>query len=163
MKSRVGRASAGRSRPRRDHRPAGGFEANPTLERRIAPPMTEHRARGTARLAQPARSFTAVVLFHRKWHASCSSPPRMIAALVLWSMLGAVAGALAIVTTGRDSPEDTAGSLVIGISGAVVGGLSFMRVSAAWERFQVGTLLTALVGALLFLAVSNLLAPSEER
>jgi len=87
----------------------------------------------------------------------------MVPLVILWVLFGAVVGALAIVTTGRDSVEDTLWSLVIGLSGAILGGLVFSRVLEP-GRVEVGSLVMAFLGAALFVAVSFLLsAPSRER
>jgi uncharacterized membrane protein YeaQ/YmgE (transglycosylase-associated protein family) len=87
----------------------------------------------------------------------------MLALVVLWLLFGAVAAALAIVTTGRDSIEDTLFSLSIGLSGAILGGLVFSRLLSP-GRVAEGSLLTAFVGASFFLALSLLLSsPSRER
>jgi uncharacterized membrane protein YeaQ/YmgE (transglycosylase-associated protein family) len=73
--------------------------------------------------------------------------------LLAWIVLGLIAGALAKVATGSDR-RGCLFTLVIGILGAVLGGLLFNAVGARGvTEFSLWSILVAFVGASLLLLV----------
>jgi uncharacterized membrane protein YeaQ/YmgE (transglycosylase-associated protein family) len=75
--------------------------------------------------------------------------------LVLWLLFGALIGWLASVAMNRDSAQGAVGNIIVGIVGAAIGGYLFNR-QVAPDVLNVGSLLTALVGAIVLLAIVNL-------
>jgi len=74
-----------------------------------------------------------------------------------WIILGLVAGAIAKALHPGDDPGGILGTMVIGIVGAVLGGLiaSALNVGELSSFFSLGTWLIAIGGALLLLVVYN--------
>ncbi len=76
-------------------------------------------------------------------------------ALIVWLVIGGVAGLVARNFLGGAPPFGKIGDIILGIAGAVVGGMVFATlVSGTIGGFMV-TVLTALAGALALVWLSN--------
>ena len=76
--------------------------------------------------------------------------------LIAWLVIGAVAGLVARGFIGGTPPFGKAGDIVLGIAGGVVGG--FLLAASGIEGTVgglIGTLITALIGAVLLIWLSN--------
>lgn len=73
--------------------------------------------------------------------------------LLAWVIIGGVAGWLASLVTGKDAEIGILGNIIVGIIGAVIGGflLSLVGVQQDGDVFDLGTLLTATLGAVILL------------
>jgi uncharacterized membrane protein YeaQ/YmgE (transglycosylase-associated protein family) len=76
--------------------------------------------------------------------------------LIVWLVIGAVAGLAARGLIGGTPPFGKAGDVVLGIAGAVVGGflLALAGVGGTVGGL-IGTMITALIGAVLLIWLSN--------
>lgn len=78
----------------------------------------------------------------------------MILSLILWAMLGALAGWIASMIIGRVAPLAAALNMLVGTVGAVLGGLIISALGGpALAGFNLEGLFLALGGALLWLLV----------
>ncbi len=76
--------------------------------------------------------------------------------LIAWLVIGAVSGLFARGFIGGTPPFGRAGDMVLGIAGGVVGG--FLLAASGIEATVgglIGTLITALIGAVLLIWLSN--------
>ena len=82
-----------------------------------------------------------------------------------WIVLGLVAGAIAKAIMPGDDPGGIFVTMLIGIAGAIVGGLiaSALNVGDLDEFFDIGTWLIAIAGSLLLLAVYRAVADRGHR
>jgi len=73
--------------------------------------------------------------------------------LLAWIVIGGIAGWLASLVTGKDAQLGIVGNIIVGIIGAFIGGflLSLFGVSQDRDVFDLGTLLTAFLGAVVLL------------
>jgi uncharacterized membrane protein YeaQ/YmgE (transglycosylase-associated protein family) len=80
-----------------------------------------------------------------------------------WIILGVVAGAIAKALHQGDEPGGLLGTLVVGVAGALVGGLiaSIVGIGGIGSFFSLGTWLIAIGGAFLLLVIYNTLAASR--
>lgn len=74
---------------------------------------------------------------------------------ILWILFGAVVGWLASLVMARDAQQGALGNIIVGVLGASIGGFLFNR-DVAPDVFSLGSLLTAFVGAVVLLAIVNL-------
>lgn len=81
---------------------------------------------------------------------------------ILWILFGATVGWLASLVMARDELQGTLGNIIVGVIGALIGGFLFDR-QVAPNVFSLGGLLTAFVGAVLLLAVVNLVQRGRPR
>lgn len=81
---------------------------------------------------------------------------------LLWILFGAFVGWLASLVMARDGQQGTLGNIVVGIVGAAIGGFLFNR-SVSPNVISFGSVLTAFVGAVILLAVANLLTRGRVR
>ncbi len=73
---------------------------------------------------------------------------------VLWIVLGALAGWIATIITRTDAETGWLGNIVVGIVGAFLGGLVLRLVGGSQPTgFNLGSLLTAIVGAVILLSL----------
>ncbi len=79
--------------------------------------------------------------------------------IISFIVLGLIAGALAKALWKGDEPGGLLGTLLVGIVGALLGGViaSAAGIGGLGSFFSLGTWLIAIGGALLFLALFNLL------
>ncbi len=75
--------------------------------------------------------------------------------LILWLVVGGVVGWLASMIMRTDAQQGLLLNIVVGIVGAFLGGLLFNRGSIN-EAVTLNTFLVSLVGAVLLLAIVNL-------
>ena len=77
-----------------------------------------------------------------------------------WIVLGLLAGAIAKAIMPGDDPGGIIVTMLIGIVGAIVGGLiaSALDIGELDEFFDIGTWVIAILGALLLLGVYRLIA-----
>jgi uncharacterized membrane protein YeaQ/YmgE (transglycosylase-associated protein family) len=84
----------------------------------------------------------------------------MVVNVLLWAVLGLIAGILAKFVTGRSERTDAAGILLtiaLGIAGALVGGfLSSQLFGWSLDAFSIGGLAVAVGGAILLLFLYGL-------
>ena len=75
--------------------------------------------------------------------------------IIGWIVLGLVAGAIAKAIMPGDDPGGIFVTMIIGILGAIVGGLiaSALDIGELDEFFDVGTWIIAILGSLLLLAI----------
>ena len=78
----------------------------------------------------------------------------MLWTIITWIILGALAGWIASLITGMDSRVNGWMNVVVGIIGAFIGGLILQLLGAqAPSGFDVGSLLTAILGAIILLSL----------
>ncbi|HEV2775149.1 MAG TPA: GlsB/YeaQ/YmgE family stress response membrane protein [Solirubrobacteraceae bacterium] len=77
-----------------------------------------------------------------------------------WIVLGLLAGAIAKAIMPGDDPGGIIVTMLIGIVGAIVGGLiaSALDIGEVDEFFDIGTWVIAILGALLLLGIYRLIA-----
>lgn len=74
--------------------------------------------------------------------------------IVLWIVLGALAGWIASIITRTDESQGWLGNIVVGIIGAFIGGLVLKLFGAnGVTGFNVPSLLTAILGAVVLLSL----------
>ncbi len=74
--------------------------------------------------------------------------------IILWIVLGALAGWIASIITGTDADQGWLGNIVTGIIGAFVGGLVLKLFGAnGVSGFNLPSLLTAILGAVILLSL----------
>lgn len=78
--------------------------------------------------------------------------------IISWIILGALAGWVASMITGRNERQGCLMNIVVGIVGASIGGwiMSFFGGSGV-TGFNFGSFLVALLGAVVLLAIVNLI------
>ncbi len=76
----------------------------------------------------------------------------MLVNLILWIILGGVAGWIASMIMGRDAQMGAIANILVGIVGAVLGGFLFNLIGLTGDTgFNLWTLLVAIVGAIALL------------
>jgi uncharacterized membrane protein YeaQ/YmgE (transglycosylase-associated protein family) len=83
--------------------------------------------------------------------------------LILWLLLGALIGWLASLVMGTDEQQGNLLNIVVGIVGAAIGGLLFGANTINSGVFSLGALLVSFVGALILLAIVNLVRHGRVR
>jgi uncharacterized membrane protein YeaQ/YmgE (transglycosylase-associated protein family) len=74
--------------------------------------------------------------------------------IILWIVLGALAGWIASIITGTDAEQGWLGNMVTGIIGAFIGGLVLKLFGAEGvSGFNLPSLLTAILGAVILLSL----------
>jgi uncharacterized membrane protein YeaQ/YmgE (transglycosylase-associated protein family) len=74
--------------------------------------------------------------------------------ILLWIILGALAGWIASLVMGTNRQQGTLTDIVVGIIGAFLGGFIFQALGGTGVTgFNVGSLLVAVVGAIVLLAI----------
>lgn len=83
--------------------------------------------------------------------------------IIAWIILGALAGWIASMITGRNAQMGWLGNIIVGIVGAFVGALIWHLITgAAWlSGFNIGTLLIAIVGAIILLFIWGAITSSR--
>jgi len=78
----------------------------------------------------------------------------MLWTIIAWIIVGALAGWIASIITGTNAQVSGWMNVVIGIIGAFIGGLVLQLLGAGTPSgFNLGTLLTAVLGAVILLAL----------
>jgi uncharacterized membrane protein YeaQ/YmgE (transglycosylase-associated protein family) len=76
--------------------------------------------------------------------------------IVTWIILGALAGWIASIITGTSARVNGAMNVVVGIIGAIIGGLVLELLgSPAPSGFNLASLLTAILGAVILLSLTR--------
>lgn len=76
-----------------------------------------------------------------------------------WVILGAVAGWLASIVTGRNSQMGCIGNIIAGVVGALIGGFVFSLLGGTGVTgFNLYSLIVAFIGAVIILAIWNVLS-----
>ena len=75
--------------------------------------------------------------------------------IIGWLIIGAIAGWLASLITGRNAEMNWLENIVVGIVGALVGGFLYGIITGAdWtSTFSLGTLIVAVIGAIVVLFI----------
>lgn len=81
----------------------------------------------------------------------------MLVNLLLWILLGGVAGWIASMIMHRDSQMGALANIIVGVIGAVIGGFLFNLIGLPGDTgFNFWTLLVAIVGAVVLLFLVGL-------
>jgi uncharacterized membrane protein YeaQ/YmgE (transglycosylase-associated protein family) len=76
--------------------------------------------------------------------------------LILWLLFGALVGWLASLVMRTDAQQGPILNIVVGIIGAMIGGLLFGGGTINDNAFNLGSLLVSFVGAVILLGIVNL-------
>jgi uncharacterized membrane protein YeaQ/YmgE (transglycosylase-associated protein family) len=82
---------------------------------------------------------------------------------ILWLVIGGIVGWLASIVMRTDAQQGIVLNVVVGIVGAFIGGLIFTGGSLNSSGLSVYTFLTSLVGAIVLLAIVNLVRRGSVR
>ncbi len=76
--------------------------------------------------------------------------------IILWIVLGALAGWIASIIMKNNAQQGAVGNIVVGIIGAIVGGwvMTFFG-QAGVTGFNIYSLIVAIIGAVILLAIVN--------
>jgi uncharacterized membrane protein YeaQ/YmgE (transglycosylase-associated protein family) len=84
--------------------------------------------------------------------------------IIIWLVVGGVVGWLASLVMARDAQQGILLNIVVGIVGAFLGGLIFNRGTINTSApFDVSSFLVSLVGAIVLLAIVNLVMRGRVR
>lgn len=83
--------------------------------------------------------------------------------LILWLVIGGIVGWLASIVMRTDAQQGIVLNVVVGIVGAFIGGLIFTGGSINSSGLSLYTFLTSLVGAIVLLAIVNLVRRGSVR
>ncbi|WP_174275190.1 GlsB/YeaQ/YmgE family stress response membrane protein [Sphingomonas bacterium] len=83
--------------------------------------------------------------------------------LILWLVIGGVVGWLASILMRTDAQQGILLNIVVGIVGAFIGGLIFTGGSINNQPLTIYTFLVSLVGAVVLLAIVNLVRRGSVR
>jgi len=83
--------------------------------------------------------------------------------LILWLVIGGIVGWLASIVMRTDAQQGIVLNVIVGIVGAFIGGLIFTGGSINSSGLTVYTFLTSLVGAVVLLAIVNLVRRGSVR
>jgi len=83
--------------------------------------------------------------------------------LILWLVIGGIVGWLASIVMRTDAQQGIVLNVVVGIVGAFIGGLIFTGGSINSSGLTLYTFLTSLVGAIVLLAIVNLVRRGSVR
>ena len=76
--------------------------------------------------------------------------------IIIWLVIGGVVGWLASMVMGRDAQQGILLNIVVGIVGAFIGGLIFSGGTINQAPLDVTSFIVSLVGAIILLAIVNL-------
>jgi len=85
----------------------------------------------------------------------------MITAIILWIIIGGIAGALGKLIMPGDDPGGVIVTILIGIAGAFVGGFITQNLLGIGGGGFIWTILVATVGAIILLAIYRALVGSR--
>ena len=86
--------------------------------------------------------------------------------IILWLIVGGVVGWLASLVMKTDAQQGIVLNIVVGIVGAFLGGLlisPLIGVATINQGFSVATVLVSLLGAIILLAIVNLIRRGQAR
>ncbi len=85
--------------------------------------------------------------------------------IIVWIIVGALAGWIASMIMRRDGSMGAIANIVVGIIGAFLGGwvISFFGVDVATGALTFSSILTAILGAVILLAIINLFTRGRAR
>ncbi|MDB5694017.1 MAG: GlsB/YeaQ/YmgE family stress response rane protein [Alphaproteobacteria bacterium] len=83
--------------------------------------------------------------------------------IIIWLIVGGIVGWLASLIMRTDAQQGLLLNIVVGIVGAVIGGLIFGRGNINNSGLTVTTFLVSLVGAVILLAIVNLVRRGSVR
>jgi uncharacterized membrane protein YeaQ/YmgE (transglycosylase-associated protein family) len=83
--------------------------------------------------------------------------------IIIWLIVGGIVGWLASMIMRTDAQQGILLNIVVGIVGAVIGGLIFGRGNINNAGLSVTTFLVSLVGAVILLAIVNLIRRGSVR
>ena len=80
--------------------------------------------------------------------------------IILWILLGLVAGALAKAIMPGDDPGGIIVTILIGIAGAIVGGFLWNLITgnSSYSDFDIGGIIIAVIGSIILLAGYRMIA-----
>ncbi|HRQ38095.1 MAG TPA: GlsB/YeaQ/YmgE family stress response membrane protein [Chloroflexota bacterium] len=82
----------------------------------------------------------------------------MLVNIILWIILGGVAGWIASMIMGRDGQMGAVANIIVGIVGALIGGFLFNLLGLPGDTgFNLWTLLVAIVGSVVLLFLVGVL------
>lgn len=89
----------------------------------------------------------------------------MIWNIIIWIVVGALGGWLASLIMRRDGSMGAVGNIVVGVIGAFIGGfvLSALDIGGDMGELNIASILTSLVGAIILLAIVNLVNKGRVR
>jgi len=76
--------------------------------------------------------------------------------IIIWLVIGGIVGWLASMVMARDAQQGILLNIVVGIVGAFIGGMLFNRGDINDAPLSVGAFVVSLVGAIILLAIVNL-------
>ena len=76
--------------------------------------------------------------------------------IIIWLVIGGIVGWLASLVMGRDAQQGVLLNIVVGIVGAFIGGLIFSGGTINQAPLDVSSFIVSLVGAIILLAIVNL-------
>jgi uncharacterized membrane protein YeaQ/YmgE (transglycosylase-associated protein family) len=83
--------------------------------------------------------------------------------LIIWLLAGAAVGWVASMVMHTNAQQGTILNIVVGVIGALIGGFLFGSSTINQNVFNVTTLLVSLVGAVVLLAIVNLVQRGRVR
>ena len=83
--------------------------------------------------------------------------------LIIWLVVGGVLGWLASIVMKRDAQQGLLLNIVVGIVGALLGGWLFGGSTINQSSFDMGSLLVSFIGAVILLAIVNLIKRGSVR
>ena len=83
--------------------------------------------------------------------------------LIIWLVIGGILGWLASVVMKRDAQQGLLLNIVVGIIGAILGGWLFGGSTINQSNFSVGSLVVSFIGAVILLAIVNLIKRGSVR
>jgi uncharacterized membrane protein YeaQ/YmgE (transglycosylase-associated protein family) len=83
--------------------------------------------------------------------------------LIIWLLMGALIGWLASMVMGRDAQQGALLNIVVGIVGAMIGGFLLGGPTLNQNALNLTALLVSFVGAIVLLAIVNLVTRGRVR
>lgn len=83
--------------------------------------------------------------------------------LIIWLVVGGILGWLASIVMKRDAQQGIVLNVIVGIIGAVLGGWLFGGATINQSNFSLGGLLVSFIGAVVLLAIVNLIRRGSVR
>lgn len=85
--------------------------------------------------------------------------------IIVWILLGALAGWLASMIMKKNASMGALANIIVGIIGAFIGGwvISFFGIDVNTGSLTIGSILTAVIGAVILLAIINLVTKKRVR